>query len=292
MRAIDATQLIINRMNRTNNTIVRDDMLKVLYLLDNAIFKESGKHLVDEKFSFNSNGPFIEDVYKHFTLWKKDDHSYRTAEVKHNLGEKELDEFNKKIYDLSKRDSWELNALIYNQLNDGKRLELNSDIIANHNRVNDEILNRCREMLELVNTRVEFNEYHKNPGLYNALPDDLYWLNKLDTGDIHFSIKEQDDGNFKMSWQSYDTFEYGGDEEAILPPEFINNFDEYYNKVKTEIEANNEVEKEKYRAFQEQEQRKEMAKSQAKLKAEIAKKTEELNALKERAKSMDSGLER
>lgn len=46
MRAIDATQIIINRMNRTNNTIARDDMLKVLYLLDNAIFKESGKHLI------------------------------------------------------------------------------------------------------------------------------------------------------------------------------------------------------------------------------------------------------
>lgn len=42
MRAIDATQLIVNRMNRTDHTIDRDDLLKVLYLLDDAIFKESG----------------------------------------------------------------------------------------------------------------------------------------------------------------------------------------------------------------------------------------------------------
>lgn len=40
MKAIDATQLIINRMKRTSSTIVRDDLMKVLYLLDNEVFKE------------------------------------------------------------------------------------------------------------------------------------------------------------------------------------------------------------------------------------------------------------
>lgn len=161
MKAIDAAQLIVNRLSRTDHTIDRDDLLKVLYLLDDAIFKESGKHLVDEKFSFNSNGPFIEDVYKHFTLWNKDDYSYRTAQVKHSLGEKDFNNLNKKIYELGRRGSWELNAMVCNHLNKGKRKTLNSNTIASYNSVNDEILDRCRLMLELVKTRVEFRDYHK-----------------------------------------------------------------------------------------------------------------------------------
>lgn len=32
MKAIDATQLIINRMKRISSTIVRDDLMKVLIL--------------------------------------------------------------------------------------------------------------------------------------------------------------------------------------------------------------------------------------------------------------------
>lgn len=288
MRAIDATQLIVNRINNTRQSIARDDLLKVLYLLDNALFKESGKHLIDEKFSFNSNGPFIEDVYKHFTLWKKDDYNYRTAQIKHNLGEKELDNINGKISELSKCSSWELNSMIFDQLNNGKHQRLDSNIIADHNRVNDEILNRCRIMLELVKTRVEFIDYGK-VGLHTSVPDDLAWLTKLDTGNIYFSIKEQDDGNFKMKWQSYDTFEYGGDEEAVISPEFINNFDEYCNKIKIEIEANNEVEIAKYKEFQEKEKEANREKEMNKLKDEIAKKTKELDDLKQKVES-NSGL--
>ena len=280
MKAIDATQLIINRMKRTSSTIVRDDLMKVLYLLDNEVFKESGKHLVDEKFSFSNNEPFIEDVYERFTLWKKDDYSYKTVEVEHSLEEKEFDKLENKIYELGMRSSWELNAMVYNQLNQGKRLELNSDIIANHNKISNEILDRCRLMLELVKTRVEFKKDKNNPGLYHVVPDDLYWLKKLDTSNIYFSIKEQDDGDYKMNWCSHDTFDGLGEEEAIIPADFINNFDEYYNKIKTEIEVNNEVEKEKDRKFQLKAQKKSKKEEIAKLQAEIAKKTEELNALK------------
>lgn len=277
MRAIDAAQLIVNRMNRTDHTIARDDLLKVLYLLDDAIFKESGKHLVDEKFTFNSNGPFIEDVYKHFTLWNKDDYSYRTAQVKHNLGEKDFNNLNKKIYELGRRGSWELNAMVCNHLNKGKRKILNSNTIASYNSVNDEILDRCRIMLELVKTRVEFRDYHKI-GLQTSVPDDLYWLTKLDRDNIYFSIKEQDDGNFKMNWCSYDTLDGYGDEEAIVPSDFINNFDEYYNKIKDEIEANNEIEKVKFAEYQAKQKlealeakQKEIEKMEAKLQADKAK---------------------
>lgn len=283
MKAIDATQLIINRMKRISSTIVRDDLMKVLYLLDNEVFKESGKHLVDEKFSFSNNEPFIEDVYERFTLWRKDDYSYKSVEVEHNLGEKEFDKLENKIYELGMRSGWELNAMVYNQLKEGKRLELNSDIIANHNKISNEILDRCRLMLELVKTRVEFKKDKNNPGLYHVVPDDLYWLKKLDTSNIYFSIKEQDDGDYKMNWYSHDTFDGLGEEEAIIPADFINNFDEYYNKIKTEIETNNEVEKEKYKKFQLKEQKKSKKEEIAKLQAEIAKKTEELNALKKKS---------
>lgn len=178
------------------------------------------------------------------------------------------------------RSSWELNAMVYNQLKEGKRLELNSAVITNHNRVNDEILDRCRVMLELIKTRVEFEKYNNNPGLYHVVPDDLYWLKKLDISNIYFSIKEQDDGDYKINWCSHDTFDGLGEEEAIIPADFINNFDEYYNKIKTEIEVNNEVEKEKDRKFQLKAQKKSKKEEIAKLQAEIAKKTEELNALK------------
>lgn len=83
-----------------------------------------------------------------------------------------------------------------------------------------------------------------------------------------------------MNWCSHDTFDGLGEEEAIIPADFINNFDKYYNKIKAEIEANNEVEREKDRKFQLREQRKSKKEEIAKLQAEIAKKTEKLNALK------------
>ena len=72
MRAIDAAQLIVNRLSRIGKSIDRSDLTKILYLLDLTVQKHTGKRLVDEEFSFNDRGPFIEDVYKHFQLWKDD----------------------------------------------------------------------------------------------------------------------------------------------------------------------------------------------------------------------------
>lgn len=167
--------------------------------------------------------------------------------------------------------------MVCNHLNKGKRKTLNSNTIASYNSVNDEILDRCRIMLELVKTRVEFRDYHKI-GLQTSVPDDLYWLTKLDRDNIYFSIKEQDDGNFKMNWCSYDTLDGYGDEEAIIPSDFINNFDEYYNKIKDEIEANNEIEKVKFAEYQAKQKlealeakQKEIEKMEAKLQADKAK---------------------
>ena len=78
MKAIDAAQLIVNRLSRTGKSVDRSDLTKMLYLLDLTIQKHTGKRLVDEEFSFNDRGPFIEDVYKHFQLWKDD---YISGEV-------------------------------------------------------------------------------------------------------------------------------------------------------------------------------------------------------------------
>lgn len=276
MRAIDAAQLIVNRLSRIWKSVDRSDLTKMLYLLDLTIQKHTGKRLVDEEFTFNCNGPFIEDVYKHFQLWK-DDYIKGEVQVKHNLSEDFLKMLNEKIRAIGKCKSWELDAIIYNHLNKGKRKTLNSNTIASYNSINDEILDRCRIMLELVKTRVEFRDYHKI-GLQISVPDDLCWLTKLDRDNIYFSIKEQDDGNFKMNWCSYDTLDGYGDEEAIIPSDFINNFDEYYNKIKDEIEANNEIEKVKFAEYQAKQKlealeakQKEIEKMEAKLQADKAK---------------------
>jgi hypothetical protein len=50
MRAIDAAQLIVNRLSRTGKSVDRSDLTKMLYLLDLTVQKHTGKRLVDEKF--------------------------------------------------------------------------------------------------------------------------------------------------------------------------------------------------------------------------------------------------
>lgn len=51
MRAIDAAQLIVNRLSRTGKSIDRNDLTKMLYLLDLTVQKHTGKRLVDEDFT-------------------------------------------------------------------------------------------------------------------------------------------------------------------------------------------------------------------------------------------------
>lgn len=51
MRAIDASQLIINELAKNGQSTKRDKLLKMLYLLDLTVFKHIGERLVDEDFS-------------------------------------------------------------------------------------------------------------------------------------------------------------------------------------------------------------------------------------------------
>lgn len=292
MRAIDAAQLIVNKLSRMGQSIDRSDLTKMLYLLNLTIQKHTGKRLVDEDFTFNYTGPFIEDVYKHFQLWKEDN-IRGEVQVKHNLSEDFLKMLNEKISAIGKCKSWELNAIIYNQQNNGKTQELTDDMIDGYNKVKSEILSRCKKLLDIGEKQVEFVEYgQKAHSLQKSLPDECIGLDKLDTDEVHISINRLDDGNYELRWDSYDTFEGLGTEVKVLPAEFIYDFDNYCEKLKEKIEANNEIEKAKSARYNDNDKIRvlkakqlEVEKMEAKLKAEQAK----LDKLK--ANLSNSGIE-
>ena len=249
MKAIDAAQLIVNRLSRTGKSIDRNDLTKMLYLLDLTVLKHTGKRLVDEEFSFNDRGPFTEDVYKHFQLWKEDNIKGE-VQVKHNLSEDFLKMLNEKISAIGKCKSWELDAIIYNQQNNGKTQELTDTMIDGYNKVKNEILSRCKKLLDIGQKQVEFVEYgQKAHSLQKSLPDECIGLNKLDTDELHISINRLNDGNYELRWDSYDTFEGLGTEVKVLPAEFIHDFDNYCEKLKDKIEANNKIEIEKEKEY-------------------------------------------
>lgn len=278
MKAIDAAQLIVNRLSRIGKSIDRNDLTKMLYLLDLTVQKHTGKRLVDEEFSFNDRGPFIDDVYKHYMLWKEDNIKGE-IQIKHNLSEDFLKMLKEKISAIGKCKSWELDAIIYNQQNNGKTQELTDDMIDGYNKVKNEILSRCKKLLDIGKTRVEFRDYGKEPyKLEVELPEECIRINHLDTDEVFIDIKRLDDGNYQLEWDSYDTFDGFGSEKVVMPAEFIKDFDSYYNKIKDEIEANNEIEKVKFAEYQAKQKlealeakQKEIEKMEAKLQADKAK---------------------
>lgn len=292
MKAIDAAQLIVNKLSRMGQSTDRSDLTKMLYLLDLTIQKHTGKRLVDENFTFNCNGPFIEDVYKHFQLWKEDNIKGEVT-VKHNISEDFLKMLNEKIIAIGKCKSWELDAIIHNQQNNGKTQELTDSMIDGYNKVKNEILSRCKKLLDIGGKQVEFVEYgQKAHSLQKSLPDECIGLDKLDTDEVHISINRLDDGNYELRWDSYDTFEGLGTEVKVLPAEFIHNFDNYCEKLKEKIETNNEIEKAKSARYNDNDKIRvlkakqlEVEQIEAKLKAE----QEKLDKLK--ATLSNSGIE-
>lgn len=278
MRAIDAAQLIVNRLSRTGKSIDRNDLTKMLYLLDLTILKYTGKRLVDEEFSFNNKGPFIEDVYKHFQLWK-DDYISGEVQVKHNLSEDFLKMLKEKISTIGKCKSWEFDAIIYNQQNNGKTQELTDTMIDGYNKVKNEILSRCKKLLDIGQKQVEFVEYgQKAHSLQKSLPDECIGISHLDPDDVFIDIKRLDDGNYQLEWDSYDTFDGFAPEKVVMPAEFIHDFDNYCEQLKDKIEANNEIEKVKFAEYQAKQKlealeakQKEIEKMEAKLQADKAK---------------------
>lgn len=249
MRAIDATQLIVNRLSRTGKSIDRNDLTKMLYLLDLTVLKHTGKRLVDEEFSFNDKGPFIEDVYKHFQLWK-DDYISGEVQVRHNLSEDFLKMLKEKISAIGKCKSWELDAIIYNQQNNGKTQELTDTMIDGYNKVKNEILSRCKKLLDIGEKQVEYVEYgQKAHSLQKSLPEECIGISHLDTDDVFIDIKRLDDGNYQLEWDSYDTFDGFDPEKVVMPADFIHDFDNYCEKLKEKIEAHNKIEIEKEKEY-------------------------------------------
>ena len=249
MEAIDAGQLIINGLAKNGQSTKRDKLLKMLYLLDLTMLKHTGKRLVDEEFSFNDRGPFIEDVYKHFMLWK-DSHIAERKEVKTSLNQQELDFINSKIKDISKYRSWEIDTIIYSQLNSGKTKQLTDDMIDNYNTVKNEVLSRCRKLLGIGKTRVEFRDYGQEPyKLEVEFPEECIGISHLDTDEVFLSIKRLDDGNYQLEWDSYNTFDGFGSEKVVMPAEFIHDFDSYCEKLKENIEAHNKIEIKKEKEY-------------------------------------------
>ena len=300
MRAIDASQLIINGLAKYGQSTDRSKLLKMLYLLDLTILKHTGKRLVDEEFTFNDKGPFVGDVYKHYMLWK-DSNIAEKKEIKTNLSQQELDFINSKIKEVRKYRSWEIDTIIYNQLNGGKTKQLSDDMIDNYNTVKNEVLSRCRKLLAIGKTRVVFRDYGEEPySLKAELPEECIGINKLDTDELFIDIKRLNDGNYQLEWDSYDTFEGFGSEKVVMPAEFIKDFDSYYEKIKDKIEAHNEIEKAKFDEYNKVKvaeynkndmvrvfnaKQREVEQMEAKLKVE----QEKLDKLK--ASMVDSGIE-
>ena len=200
---------------------------------------------------------------------------------------------NDKISAIGKCKSWELDAIIYNQQNNGKTQELTDEMIDGYNKVKSEILSRCKKLLDIGEKQVEFVEYgQKAHSLQKSLPDECVGLNKLDTDEVHISINRLDDGNYELRWDSYDTFKGLGTEVKVLPADFVHDFDSYCEKLKEKIEANNEIEKAKAHQYDDKDKIRvlkakqlEVEQMEVKLKAEQAK----LDKLK--ASMADSELE-
>ena len=249
MNAIDAAQLIINGLAKYGQSTKRSKLLKMLYLLDLTMLKHTGKRLVDEEFTFNDRGPFIEDVYNNYMLWK-DSNITERKEVKTSLNQQELDFINSKIKELSKYRSWEIDTIIYSQLNSGKTKQLTDDMIDNYNTVKNEVLSRCRKLLGIGKTRVEFRDYGQEPyKLEVELPEECIGISHLDIDEVFLSIKRLDDGNYQLEWDSYDTFDGFGSEKVVMPAEFIHDFDNYCEKLKEKIETHNKIEIEKEKEY-------------------------------------------
>lgn len=155
-----------------------------------------------------------------------------------------------KISAIGKCKSWELDAIIYNQQNNGKTQELTDTMIDGYNKVKNEILSRCKKLLDIGKTRVEFVEYgQKAHSLQKSLPEECIGISHLDTDDVFIDIKRLDDGNYQLEWDSYDTFDGFDPEKVVMPAEFIHDFDNYCEKLKEKIEAHNKIEIEKEKEY-------------------------------------------
>lgn len=141
-----------------------------------------------------------------------------------------------------------------------------------------ELYNRLDRIRQLEQTRKEVINYFGRArimdGVFARFSPGREELKNLSDNDL--TIQKVDNG-YRIEWMiidgdSYDTI------FMTLPALFIKDFDGYYNKIKDEIEANNELEKVKFVEYQAKQKlealeakQKEIEKMEAKLQADKAK---------------------
>ena len=155
-----------------------------------------------------------------------------------------------------------------------------------------ELYSRLDKIRQLDQTRKEVVNYFGRArimdGVFARFSPGREELKNLSDNDL--TIKKVDNG-YRIEWMiidgdSYDTI------FLTLPALFITNYEAYYNKIKDEIEANNEMEKAKLAEYEAgkrlealEAKQKEIEAMEAKLQADKAK----IDKLK--AKLSDSGIE-
>ena len=141
-----------------------------------------------------------------------------------------------------------------------------------------ELYNRLDRIRQLEQTRKEVVNYFGRArimdGVFARFSPGREELKNLSDNDL--TIMKVDNG-YRVEWMiidgdSYDTI------FMTLPELFITDFEAYYNKIKSEIEANNEIEKVKIAEYQAKQKlealeakQKEIEKMEAKLQADKAK---------------------
>lgn len=157
-------------------------------------------------------------------------------------------------------------------------MQITDQLIQTVAEFKQELYTRLDKIRQLEQTRKEVVNYFGRArimdGVFARFSPGREELKNLSDNDLTI---QKVDNNYRIEWMiidgdSYDTI------FMTLPALFINNFDEYYNKIKDEIEANNEIEKVKFAEYQAKQKlealeakQKEIEKMEAKLQADKAK---------------------
>lgn len=157
-------------------------------------------------------------------------------------------------------------------------MQITDELIQTVAEFKQELYNRLDKIRQLEQTRKEVVNYFGRArimdGVFARFSPGREELKNLSDNDL--TIQKVDNG-YRIEWMiidgnSYDTI------FLTLPSLFITDFDEYYNKIKDEIEANNEIEKVKFTEYQAKQKlealeakQKEIEKMEAKLQADKAK---------------------
>ena len=157
-------------------------------------------------------------------------------------------------------------------------MQITDQLIQTVAEFKQELYNRLDRIRQLEQTRKEVVNYFGRArimdGVFARFSPGREELKNLSDNDLTI---QKVDNEYRVEWMiidgdSYDTI------FMTLPALFITDFERYYNKIKDEIEANNEIEKVKFAEYQAKQKlealeakQKEIEKMEAKLQADKAK---------------------